>query len=189
MLTSKVMSEMEVEGYGLYTHDMTVNESVHRWFQTDDNLGRVTLDIVLDIKTSKIFLGVFGGTLREHKILQGISKIETTPIGMGMVVSFSRHMGISFCKMSHHFFSCDTQCAPIGYPLGIMGKNFYKKLCLFIHSVMHSEQGSFRSKWPLAPPRMHAYFQNSVRQLDAILEVTGRSSKPSFLVPGLGPVP
>jgi hypothetical protein len=82
---------------------MTVNESIHRWFQTDDNLGRVTLDIVLNIKTSKIFLGVFGGTLREHKILQGISKNET-PIGMGMGVSFSRCMGISFCKMSHHFF-------------------------------------------------------------------------------------
>jgi hypothetical protein len=74
---------------------MTVNESIHRWFQTDDNLGGVTLDIVLTIKTSKIFVGVFGGTLREHKILQGISKNET-PIGMGM--------GISFCKMSHHFF-------------------------------------------------------------------------------------
>jgi len=118
------MSEMKVEGYGLYTHDMTVNESVHRWFQTDDNLGRVTLDIVLDIKTSKIFLGVFGGTLREHKILQGISKIETTPIGMGMVVSFSRHMGISFCKMSHHFFSCDTQCAPHRIPVGYHGKKF-----------------------------------------------------------------
>jgi hypothetical protein len=74
---------------------VTVDESIHRWFQTDDNLGRVTLDIGLNIKTSKIFLGVFGRTLREHKILQGISKNET-PIGVGM--------GISFCKMSHHYF-------------------------------------------------------------------------------------
>jgi hypothetical protein len=66
---------------------------------------------VLNIKTSKIFLGAFGGTLREHKILRGISKNET-PIGVGMGVSFSRRMGISFCKMSRHFFSCDTQSHP-----------------------------------------------------------------------------
>ncbi len=74
-------------------------------------------------------------------------------------------------------------------PVGYLGKNFYKKLCLFIHSVMPSEQGGFRSKWPSAPPRMGAYFQNSVRQLDTILEITGRYSKPSFPVGGVGPVP
>jgi hypothetical protein len=101
----------------LFCYNMIVNESIHTWFQINDNLGRVTLNIIINIKTSKIFLGVFGRTFKEHKMLQHISKNET-PIGMDMGVSFSRRMGISFCKMSCHFFPVipsHTYRIPVGY--------------------------------------------------------------------------
>jgi hypothetical protein len=64
------------------------------------------------VKTSTIFLGVYGGTRTDCKIPQGISENKTTTC-----------TGIPFPKNTPPFFICPV--IPATYPPGITGKRFF----------------------------------------------------------------